>query len=84
VSTRLQVVIDEAERERFQEAAARRGLSLSEWVRQTLRDAEASAAIGDPRRKLTAIRAAARLEFPVGDIETMLDEIERGYAQDTA
>jgi hypothetical protein len=37
------------------------------------------------RRGLTleAIRAAARLEFPVADIETMLDEIKRGSAQDT-
>jgi hypothetical protein len=84
VSKRLQVVVDDAELGRFQDAATRRGLTLSEWVRQVLREAESSAAIGDPRRKLEAIRMAARLEFPVADIETMLDEIERGYAQDTA
>jgi hypothetical protein len=50
---------------------------------KTLREAESEAAVGDPRRKLEAIRGAARLEFPVADIETMLDEIERGHAEKT-
>jgi hypothetical protein len=83
MSKRLQVVVDDAELGRFQDAATQRGLTLSEWVRQVLREAESSAAVGDPRRKLEAIRAAARLEFPTADIETMLDDIERGYAHDT-
>jgi hypothetical protein len=31
-----------------------------------------------------AIRAAARLEFPEGDVEEMLGDIERGYHQDVS
>lgn len=34
---------------------------------------------GDPDKKLEAIRAAAKHEFPVSDIEKMLAEIEQGY-----
>ncbi len=33
-------------------------------------------------KKLEIIRAAARQEYPTGDIETMLAEIEQGYLTD--
>jgi hypothetical protein len=33
MSKRLQVVVDDAELERFQGAARREGMTLSEWVR---------------------------------------------------
>jgi hypothetical protein len=36
---------------------------------------------GDAGRKLVVVRAAARYDFPVGDIDTMLAEIERGYGR---
>ena len=84
MSKRLQVVVDDAELERFQDAAGREGMTLSEWVRQVLRVAERSTSNGDPSRKLGAIRAAARLEFPEVDIDEMLDDIERGYQQDVS
>ena len=35
--------------------------------------------VGDVSKKLEAIRAAAKHEFPTGDIEDMLAEIEQGY-----
>jgi hypothetical protein len=35
--------------------------------------------MGDVEKKPAAIRAAAKHEFPTGDIETMLAEIEQGY-----
>ena len=38
MSTRVQVVMDEMEREAFREAAAREGLSLSDWLRRAARD----------------------------------------------
>lgn len=38
MSTRVQVVIDELERETFRQAAAREGLSLSDWLRRAARD----------------------------------------------
>ena len=82
MSTRLQVVVDDADLERFQAAAEREGVTLSEWVRRALRGAERVTPKGDPRHKLAAIRAAARLAFPVGDVDEMLAEIERGYQQD--
>jgi hypothetical protein len=84
MSKRLQVVLADAELQRFARAAERRGLTLSEWVRQALRSAERASALGDPDRKLRAIRSAARYAFPAPDIEQMLAEIECGYSQDSA
>ncbi len=63
----------------FREAAARQGLTLSEWARQTLRRARAEQPRGDRAAKLAAVRAASRHAFPTAEIETMLEEIERGY-----
>ena len=78
------MVLSDREFVRFQRAARRNGLTLSEWVRQVLRGAERASATGDPDRKLKAIRAATSHEFPTGDIDKMLHEIERGYLQDSA
>jgi len=38
MSTRVQVVMDEMEREAFRQAASREGLSLSDWLRRAARD----------------------------------------------
>lgn len=84
MSKRLQVMVADTELRAFERAARRRGLTLSEWVRQELRSAERSRATIGPDRKLTAIRAAVRNEFPAGDVEDMLAEIEQGYTQDHA
>ena len=35
--------------------------------------------MGDPARKLAAVRAAVGHEFPTADIDAMLEEIESGY-----
>lgn len=32
-------------------------------------------------RKLRAVREAASLAYPTGEIEDMLDEVERGYGE---
>ena len=79
MSMRLQVVMDEAEVDAYRRLAARDGLTLSEWVRQKLRHAERNEASGSADRKLAAIRAAARKDFPTADIDRMLREIESGY-----
>lgn len=42
--TRVQIVMDEMEREAFREAAAREGLSLSDWLRRAARDRLSSVA----------------------------------------
>ena len=41
-------------------------------------DVQRAAPEGDPKRKLAAVRASARHEFPTADIGQMLAEIKRG------
>jgi hypothetical protein len=38
MSTRIHIVVDEAEKERFRREATRRGSSLSEWIREAARE----------------------------------------------
>jgi len=73
------VLFGDDEFEELKRIAREQGLTLSEWARQALRSARAERSQGDRARKLAAVRAAVRHSFPVGDIETMLEEIERGY-----
>jgi len=77
-------VMPDTEFARLQQTAGAQGLTTSEWVRQVLRQAERDLPTGDPDAKLAAIRAAARHGFPTGDIDEMLGDIERGYAQEPA
>ncbi len=79
MSKRLQIVVDDEEVRRFEQCAKAEGLTLSSWARQTLRAAEREVSVGDPDRKLAAIRAAYQYAFPAPDSATMLEEIERGY-----
>lgn len=79
MSIRLQVVMDEEEVGRYRRLATRGGVTLSEWVRQKLRLAARDETSGSVDRKLAAIRAAARHDFPTADIDRMLREIEAGY-----
>jgi hypothetical protein len=80
MSKRLQVLLDDGEFEAIQETAASEGVTVSEWVRRTLRSARRSTAGRDQARKLAAVRAATRHQFPTGDIDRILAEIERGYS----
>lgn len=81
MSTRLQVVVDDAELRRFRRAAKGAGMTLSEWARQAMRRAERGQSGGDSGKKLAAVRAATSHAFPAPDIDQMLDEIEHGYRQ---
>lgn len=80
MSKRLQVILRDEEFERLREVAHEQGLTVSEWVRQVLRRARTERPAIDRSRKLAAVRAAARHDFPTADIDEMLAEIERGYA----
>ena len=71
--------MNEVEVGEYRRLAARDGLTLSEWVRQKLRRAGRDEPSGSIDRKLSAIRAAARHDFPTADIDQMLHEIESGY-----
>ena len=79
---RMQVLFDEAEYAKILRLTRRKGVPLAEWVRESLRAALREEPGKDTERKLAAIRAAARLKFPVGDIDGMLAEIEAGYAEE--
>lgn len=79
MSKRLQVLLDEAEYREIQKIARRHRMTVSAWVRDVLRRVRRSEPVRDADRKLEAVRAAARHQFPTADIDRMLAEIERGY-----
>jgi hypothetical protein len=60
--------------------ARARHRSRAEWVRQAQERARRHEPLGTVEKKLEAIRSAARHESPTADIDTMLEEIERGYS----
>jgi hypothetical protein len=57
--------------------------SIAEWVRQALDLARRREPLGDVGKKLEVIRTAARYDYPSGDIDRMLAEIESGYGVGT-
>ena len=78
MSTRLQVVMDEEELEEIRRAAKRQRLTVSEWVRQVLREGRRAEPGIDRERKLLVVREAAEQSYPTADIDQMLQEIEAG------
>jgi hypothetical protein len=82
MAKRLQVILQDHEYREIQRAARARQMSIAEWVRQSLSIARRQEPLGDVEKKLAAIRAAVKHEFPTGDIDTMLAEIEQGYLTD--
>ena len=81
MSKRLQVVLSDAEFEELQRIARSEGATLSDWVRRALRAARRTGPERDVDVKLAALRAATQHNFPTGDIDDILEEIERGYAK---
>ncbi len=79
MSKRLQVVLDESEYADIETAARRRGETVSQWVRQSLREARTRQPQVENSRKLAVLRAAMLHDFPTGDIDQLLAETERGY-----
>ena len=74
MTKRIQVLIEEQEYLEIQEAARRRRMTVSEWIRQALRKAMDDQP-GTAEAKLRAIADASRHSFPTADIETMLGEM---------
>jgi len=79
MAKRLQVIVQDPEYREIQRAARSRHMSIAEWVRQALDLARRREPLGSIGQKLTAIQRAARHDYPVGDIDAMLAEIEAGY-----
>jgi len=82
MSQRLQVLLDEQELAEIRRIARRQRMTVAEWVRQALRQARRDEPAGDPRRKLSVVREAARGAYPTADLPEMLRQIERGYGGD--
>jgi hypothetical protein len=81
MAKRLQVILKDPEYREIQRMARSRHMSIAEWVRQALDLARRREPGGGVGKKLGVIRAAARHDYPSGDIDGMLAEIERGYGQ---
>jgi hypothetical protein len=84
MAKRLQVILQDPEYREIQRAARSRRMSIAQWVRQALAAARQLEPATDIGKKLEAIRAAARHDFPSGDIDAMLAEIESGYSGNTS
>ena len=79
MSKRLQVILDEKEMRDIQRTAKRQQMTVAEWVRQALRAAQRQVPLTDAKKKLGVVRSATRHEFPTGDIDQILREIDQGY-----
>jgi hypothetical protein len=79
MTKRLQVLLPDPEYREIQRIARSRRISIAQWVRQALHAAKREEPLGDVSKKLEALRAAAKFEFPTADIQQMLAEIEQGY-----
>lgn len=79
MAKRLQVILKDPEYREVQCAARLRHMSIAEWVRQALDLARRRKPAGGAAKKLEVIRAAARFDYPTGDIDRILAEIEMGY-----
>ena len=79
MATRLQVLLDDEELQEIRRVAKRHRMTVAEWVRQALRDARRDEPATDGRKKLAAVREAARGTYPTADMPQMLREIEGGY-----
>jgi len=78
MSIRLQVLLPDEEMALVRRVARLRRVTVAEWVREALRRALREEPSGDPGRKLEVVREAIRHEYPVGGIDELLGEIERG------
>jgi hypothetical protein len=80
MAKRLQVILQDPEYREIQRVARARRMSIAEWVRQALDLARRQEPLGSIGKKLEIVRTAAQHQYPAGDIQTMLSEIEAGYA----
>lgn len=79
MTQRLQVLLEDDEIAEIRRVAERQRMTVAEWVRRALRAACQEAATADSRRKLVAVREAARGAYPVGSLPSMLTDITSGY-----
>lgn len=80
MTKRLQVLFDDDELAEIKRLARRERKTTATWVREALRAARTASAYPEAEEKLRAIREAASYAYPAGDIDALLADIERGYA----
>ena len=78
MSKRLQVVLPDDEFRAIAAAAKRQGKPVAAIVRESLRRTVREEQEMDPDKRLAAVLRFARFSGPTGDIEEILEEIERG------
>lgn len=83
MAKRLQVILADAEYREIQKAARARRLSVAQWVREALQDIRRRQPLTEAGKKLEVIRAAAKFDYPTGDIDRILADIEIGYGDRT-
>lgn len=79
MSARLQLLMSDQEMKEIHRLAEQEHVTVEEWVRRTLKDARAHKPVTSAEAKLKAVRRAVEHDFPTGDIDQMLAEVERGY-----
>lgn len=78
VSKRLQILLPEDEYRALADAAQRQGKPVARVVRESLRRALAEDTEFEPEERIAAVLRFARFAGPTGDIDQLLNEIERG------
>jgi len=78
MSKRLQVLLEDIEMAGLRAAAEGQQMTVAEWVRQALRKAMREQPVYDVRKKIEVVREAARHNYPAGEMDDMLREIDRG------
>ena len=79
MAKRLQVLLKDPDYREIQRVARSRHMSVAEWVRQALESARRQEPVGSVGKKLDSIQIAVRHEYPSGEVEDILAEIESGY-----
>ena len=78
MAKRLQVTLKDSEYREIRRMARSRHMSSEEWVRQTLTRPPARA-LGETGKELEVTRVVAPYDYPTGDIDRILAQIEMGY-----
>ena len=78
MSKRVQITLSGSEYLALTEAAQRQGKPVPLFVRENLRRMLAEVRDEQPEKRIAAVLEYARFAGPTGDIEQVLDDIERG------
>lgn len=78
MSKRLQVVISDAD---YRAVARKRAVPIAEVVRESLRRTIEQGEERPPEERIASVLRFARFSGPTGDVESMLEDIEKGRAE---